>query len=332
MYFTRPPVIHNTGTKRGTYVQGSFDDASDDEKSIFMDVFEGFQDLVSPGQKLTGSQWIAAIIKDLGDVAIRRPNALNFLETVRKVMLLSTFNDDCVLVDPQGNPMWRGSKGDCIDKQYEIADLDSDDLKAWTTIPVKDVDAGVIDDLKLKMASSHAQSIGLCEIRKSRLDKQSDELSFPAHFYDIDQSIKVYATQNNTRDPKQDERVGVRALELLNTRASVVNGDKPALLLLMQMLCNNFGFNSLMYDENGQPTEYILTEASEVIHSPEQMEEKLHRWARLSENLPRTKTVHLCRPACLMNLSAIRESYETLVSRSQLGWRIPNTCWVQFHE
>jgi hypothetical protein len=331
MYFTRPPVIHNTGTKRGIYVQGSLEGINEDDKNTFMEVIEGFQDLVKPGQKLTGLQWISVITREMGEIALRRPNALSFLEVVRRVMLTSHFGDDYALVDPKGGLAWRGSKGACIDKQYEIADLESDDLQKWQTVAIKDIDPSDISELDLKMAREHADSLGLSDLSNANRQRLPSEFLFASNFYNIDPSYKAYANQTNSTDAKQDQREGVRALEMLNSRSPTTVPDLKATSLLIQMLCNSFGFNSLVYDEAGQPTEYMLTEVNEVIHTPEQAEEKLIQWARISSELPLKTTVHICRPASISNLSGVREPYETLVSRKKVGWRIPNACWNEYY-
>ena len=182
------------------------------------------------------------------------------------------------------------------------------------------------------MSNEHAKSIGLEGFSKESLKQESKEYIFANHFYDIDQSNKAYAVKFDSKEPQQDSRDAVRALEILNSRRVIAEPDIAAILLLIQMLCNNFGFNSLHYEEAGQPTEYKLTTPNEIIKSPADAWGKLKNWLNASQGLPTGTAVHLVRPTCLTNLSAVRKPFETLISRETVGWRIPDASCIEFRE
>lgn len=111
--FTKAPLIaHVPG--HGVWAEGSRNARAKDLVTFELGVASyGF--LVAPGERLTGSQWLARIERTFGR---EHPRNREVLAAISQVMLTADWSDDYVLFDPNGQPVLRSTLQRCKDYRH----------------------------------------------------------------------------------------------------------------------------------------------------------------------------------------------------------------------
>lgn len=335
MTYSRAPVIHNTGGRRGVYVQGSFRGIPEDDQIIFKDMVKGFSDIVLQGAKLTGAQWLGLIGKSVGEVGLQKHAVKQCMGVVRSVMMVDKYSDDFILFDPKKQPRYRGKKGACVDAQYGLADLEVDDLSGWKLSSIDQIQVRQMDEVRLLMAKNHAEQNAIGTVSHGARAQNKTEVAFDLHFYDVDAGYKLYVPVSSLNNPEAP--IGIRALKMMqkDVMFSPSNGagDAQAALFLLHHLCNNFGYTSLavrnrdFYDHH-----YFVTGDQTDIADTEEMAKHLKEFIRHVSNkeLLSTSPVLLCRPGPLINLPGACEAFESPVGNEHIGYSIPTGFWREF--